>query len=165
MSSLLFFVYPSLLLCLSEFLSVHHLAVLFPLQDILLLSSSTTLFFFLPYILDIRFFFFLILTPFLQLHLFFYTLYTPLLSSLLSLLLLLSSSILLGIGRTTHFLLVSQGEILVPDFHGSIPPCLHILYSLHMLPPSPSLSILSLAGVYLWEVYSPLYNIPVSFPI
>ena len=134
MSSLLFFVYPPLLLCLSEFLSVHHLAVLFPLWGILLLSSSTTLFFFLPYILDIRFFFFLILTPFLQLHLFFYTLYTPLLSSLLSLLLLFSSSMLLSIGHTICFLLVSQEEILVSDFCGSVPLCLCIFHSLHTLP-------------------------------
>ena len=54
-------------------------------------------FFFLPYILGIKFFFFIILTSFSQLYLSFYTLYTPLSLSFLSLLLLLFSSMLLGI--------------------------------------------------------------------
>ena len=152
-------------LCLSEFLSICYLAMLFSLWSVLLLLSSTTLFFFLLYILGIRFFFFLILTPFSQLHPCFHTLHTPLLSSLLFLLLLLSSSMLLGIDHTTHFLLISQGGILVPDFCRSIPPCLHILYSPHMLPSSLLLSILSLAGVCLWRAYSPPHNIPVPFPI
>ena len=119
--------------------------------------------FFLPYILDIRSFFFLILIPFSQLHSFFHTLHIPLLSSLLFLLLFLSSSMLFGIDHTIHFLLVSQEGILVPDFCRSIPPCLHILYSPHILLPSPLLSILSLAGVYLGGTYFPLHNIPASF--
>ena len=109
--------------------------------------------------------FFLILIPFSQLHSSFHTLHTPLFSSLLSLLLLLSSSMLLGIGYTIHFLLVSQEGILVPNFCESVPPCLYILYSSHTLPPSPSLSIFSLAEVHLWGAYSSLYNIPVPFPI
>ena len=132
-----------------DLLSIYYLAALFSLWGTPLLSSSTILFFSLPYILGIEFFFFPILTPFLQLHPFFYTLHTLLLSSLLSLLLLLSSSTLLGIGCTTHFLLVSQGGILVSDFHGFVPPYFHILYSLHMLLPSLLLSILFLAEVHL----------------
>ena len=80
-------------------------------------------------------------------------------------LLLLSSSMLLGIGYTTHFLLISQEGILVSDFCGSVLPCLHILHSPHMLPSSLLLSIFSLAGVCLWGAYSPPHNIPVSFPI
>ena len=153
------------MLCFLEFLSICCLAALFSLWGVLLFSSSTTLFFFLPYILGIRSFFFLILTPFSQLHPSFYTLHTPLLLFLLSLLLLLSSSILLGIGCTIHFLLVSQGEILIPDFCRSILPCLYILHSPHTLPSSPLLSIFSLAEVHLWGVYSLSHNIPVPFPI
>ena len=97
--------------------------------------SSTTLFFFLFYILGIRFLFFPILTPFLQLYPFFHTLHTLLLSSFFFLLLFLSSSMLLGIGCTIYFLLVSQEKILVSDFCGSISSCLYILYSPHTLPP------------------------------
>ena len=141
------------------------LTALFPLWSIPLLSSSTTLFFFLPYILNIRSFFFLVLTPFLQLHPSFHTLHTSLLSSLFSLLLLLSSSMLLSIGHITCFLLVSQEGILVLDFCRSIPSCLHIFHSLHMLLPFLLLSILSLAEVYFWGAYSSLYNIPTPFPI
>ena len=142
---------------------MHRLAALFLLCSIPLLSSSTTLFFFLSYILGIRSFFFPILTPFSQLHLSFHTLYTLLSLSLLFLLLLLSSSTLLGIDYTTYFLLVSQGGILVSDFYGSILFCLCILYSSHMLLLSLLLSILSLAGVCLWGAYSSLYNISASF--
>ena len=153
------------MLCFLEFLSICCLTALFPLWGVLLLPSSTTFFFFLPYILGIRSFFFLILTPFSQLHPSFHTLYTPLSLFLLSVLLLLSSSMLLGIGCTTCFLLVSQGEILVLDFCRSILPCLYILYSPHTLPSSPLLSIFSLAEVHLWGVYSLSHNIPVPFPI
>ena len=128
---------------------MYYLAVFFPLWGTPLLPSSITFFFSLPYILGITFFFFFILIPFSQLYSFFYTLCTPLLLSFLSLLLLLSSFMLLSIGHTTYFLLVSQGGILVPDFCRSVPPCLHTLHSLHMLPPSPLLSIFSLAGVCL----------------
>ena len=135
MSSSLLSVHPPLLLYLLEPLSVHCLAALFPLWGILLLPSSTTLFFFLPYILGIGSFFFPILTLFLQLYPSFHSLCTLLSSSLFFLLLLLSSSMLLGIGHIIYFLLVSQGEIFVPDFHRSVPPCLHILYSPHILPP------------------------------
>jgi len=126
-------VHSSLLLCLLEFLSMCHLVALFLLWSTLLLPSSTTFFFFLLYILNIRSFLFLVLIPFSQLYLSFYTLHTPLLSSFFSLLFLLSSFILLGIGHTTYFLLVSQGGILVSDFYGSILFCLCILYSSHML--------------------------------
>ena len=127
-----------------------HLTVLFPLWSTPLLSSSTTLFFFLLYILGIKSFFFFVLTPFSQLHPFFHTLHTPHLLSLLFFLLLLFSSMLLGIDYTICFLLVSQGGILVPDFCRSVSLCFHILYSPHILPLSPLLSILSLAEVCLW---------------
>ena len=137
----------------------------FPLWGMPLLPSSTTLFFFLLYILDIRSFFFLVLISFSQFYSSFHTLYTPLLLSLLFLLFFLSSSILLGIGHTIHFLLISQERILVPDFCKSISPCLCILHSPYTLPPSPSLSILSLVGVRLWGVYSSSHNIPAPFPI
>jgi len=152
MSFLLLSVYLFFLLCLSEFLFMCRLTILFPLWGMLLLPSSTTFFFFLSYILGIRFFFFLVLTPFSQLYSFFYTLHTLLLLSLLSLLLLFSSSMLLGIGHTTHFLLVSQGGILVPDFCRSVLSCLCILYSPHILLLSPLLSIFSLAEVHLCVV-------------
>ena len=72
---------------------------------------------------------------------------------------------LLSIGYTTYFLLISQEGILVSDFCGSVLPCLYILHSPHMLPSSLLLSIFSLAGVCLWGAYSPPHNIPVSFPI
>ena len=97
-----------------------------------LLPSSTTFFFFLPHILGIRFFFFLVLIPFSQLHPSFHTLYTLLLSSLFSLLLFLSSSMLLGIDCTTHFLLVSQKEIFVLNFCESVPSCLCILQFIYV---------------------------------
>ena len=129
----------------AAYLQFHYslfLPTLYSGHKILLLSCSNT---------------FLVLIPFLQLHPSFYTLYTPLLSSLLSLLLLLSSSMLLDIGHTTHFLLLSQEGILIPDFHGSVLPCLCILYSLHILSPPLLLSIFSLAGVHLWRAYSPPY--------
>jgi len=128
-------IHPSLLLHLLEPLSMYCLAALFSLWGIPLLPSSTTLFFFLLYILGIGSFFFPILTPFLQLYPFFHTLHTLLLSSFFFLLLFLSSSMLLGIGYTIYFLLVSQEEILVSDFCGSISSCLYILYSPHTLPP------------------------------
>ena len=141
------------------------LAILFPLWGTLLLPSSTTLFFFLLYILGIGFFFFPILILFLQLYPSFYTLHTLLLSSLLFLLLLLSSSMLLSIGYTICFLLISQEGILVPDFCKSVPSCLCILHSPYMLPLSLLLSILSLAGVCLQGAYFSPYNIPVPFLI
>ena len=144
---------------------MYYLAVLFPLWGMPLLPSSTTFFFFLPHILGIRFFFFLVLISFSQLHPSFHTLYTPLLLFLFSLLLFLSSSMLLGIDCTTRFLLVSQKEIFVLNFCESVPSCLCILHSSHMLPPFSLLSILSLAGVCLWRAYSPLHNIPAPFPI
>ena len=106
-----------------------------PLQ--LSLPSSTTLFFFLPYILGIRSLSFSILTLFLQLHLFFHTLHTVPLSFLLFLLLFLSSSMLFGISCTIYSLLVFQGRILVLDFYRSVPPYLCILHNPHMLLPSP----------------------------
>ena len=96
--------------------------------------SSTTLFFFLFYILGIRFLFFPILTPFLQLYPSFYILYIVPLSLLLFLLSLLSSSMLFGMSHTTCSLLVFQGGILVLDFCKFVPPCLYILYNPHMLP-------------------------------
>ena len=58
-------------------------------------SSSTTLFFFLSYILDIKSFSFLVLTPFSQLYFFFYTLHTIPLLFLLFLLFLFFSSMFL----------------------------------------------------------------------
>ena len=149
MFSSLLSVYSLLSLYLLEPLSMCCLAILFPLWGTLLLPSSTTLFFFLLYILGIGFFFFPILILFLQLYPSFYTLHTLLLSSLLFLLLLLSSSMLLSIGYTICFLLISQKGILVPDFCKSVPSCLCILHSPYMLPPSLLLSILSLAGVCL----------------
>jgi len=165
MSFLLLSVYLFLSLYLLEFLFIYCLTMLFPLWDMLLLSSSTILFFFLSYILGIKFFFFLVLISLSQLYSFFHTLHTPFSLSLLFLLLFFFSSMLLGIDYTTHFLLVSQGGILVPDFCRSVLPCLYVLYSPYMLLLSPLLSIFSLAEVYLWGVYSPSYNIPVFFPI
>ena len=137
MSSSSLSVHPSFLLHLLKALSMHHLAVLFLLWNMPLLPSSTTLFFFLPYILGIRSLSFSILTLFLQLHLFFYTLHTVPLSFLLFLLLFLSSSMLFGISCTIYSLLVFQGRILVLDFYRSVPPYLCILHNPHMLLPSP----------------------------
>jgi len=70
---------------------------------------------------------------------------------------------LFGMSHTTYFLLVFQGGIPALDSHGSRPLCPYILYSLHMLPLSPWLSILSLAKVCLWGIYFFLHNISVSF--
>ena len=144
---------------------MHHLAVLFLLWNMPLLPSSTTLFFFLPYILGIRSFFFPILIPFSQLHPFFYTLHTPLSSFLLFLLLLFSSSMLLGMSHTIYFLLVSQGGILVLDFCRSVLSCLYILHSLYILLLLLLLSIFSQVKVHLLEAYSTLYSTPIPFPI
>ena len=63
------------------------------------------------------------------------------------------------------FLTCLSRRNLVPDFCRSIPSCLHIFHSLHMLLPFLLLSILSLAEVYFWGAYSSLYNIPTPFPI
>ena len=149
MFSLLPSVHFLLSLCLLEPLSIYCLAVLFSLWSVLLLPSSTTFFFSLPYILGIRSFFFPILIPFSQLHPFFYTLHTLLLSSLLSLFLLLSSSMLLGIGHTVYFSATSQEGILVLGFHGFGPLCLYTLYNPHMLLLFPLLTIPSQAEVCL----------------
>ena len=53
----------AILLYLLDLLSTYHLAMLLPLWAILLLSSSTTLFFFLPYILGIGSLSFPVLIP------------------------------------------------------------------------------------------------------
>ena len=97
------------------------------------LSNSTTVFFFLSYILGIGSYFFLISALFLLLYSFFHTLYTVPLLSLPSLLLPLFSSMLSGKGCTTYFLLVFQEETFIPDFYRFKPPCLYILYTLHRL--------------------------------
>ena len=131
----------------------------------LLLPSSTTVSFFLSYILGIGSLSFLAPTLFLLLHLFFHTLYTAPLSSLLSLLFSFSSSMLPSTGHTTYFSLVFQEETLVLSFHGFGPFCLHTSHSPHILLLPLLSTILSQAEVYLLKVCFPPHNIPVLFLI
>jgi len=153
------------LLCFLEFLFIYCSAVFFSLWSILLLSSSTTVFSSLSYILGIESLFFFIPTLFFLLYLSFYTSHTTLLLSLFFLLFSLSSSILSSTDCTIYFSLVFQGKTLVPSFYGFEPYCFYILYNLHRLLLSPLWSIFSQVEVHLLRAYSTHHSTPVSFSI
>ena len=130
-----------------------------------LFPSSTILSFFLPYILDTIYLFFLILTSSVLLHFFFYILHIlPLLFSFF-LLLLLSSPIFLGICHIACSLSTFQEKNLVSSSHGFILPCFYIYHSLYMLLLPLSWSTLFPVGVHLLGLYSLLYSTPVPFPM
>ena len=70
-----------------------------------------------------------------------------------------------GKGHTTYFSLFFQEEILVPDFYGFKPSCLHILHTLYRLLLSPLQSIPSQVEVPLLGTYSTYHSIPAPFPM
>jgi len=70
-----------------------------------------------------------------------------------------------GKGHTIHFLIAFQKRTPTLGSHESTTSCFHILYSPHMSPLFPLLTILSQVKVHLLEVYFTSYNTFVPFSI